>query len=158
MEMLEALFRAGVDVFRLNFSHGNAEEKRELVKMIRRLEARYRHPIGILADLQGPKLRVSTFKVAPRPATPATQPSLLAAVLTRQPRPRTAQSLSPMAKSSRSTSTGRKYPSPPRPPRPPPRPVLNPPPPPPSAPPPFRWTRLVPPPVLTGHVSSLLPY
>ncbi|CAN0281146.1 unnamed protein product [Ascophyllum nodosum] len=61
-EQLESLFLAGVDVFRLNFSHGFHEEKAELVKTIRELEAKYKHPICILADLQGPKLRVGVFE------------------------------------------------------------------------------------------------
>ena len=60
-EMIEKLFLAGVDVFRLNFSHGEPEEKQELVEMIRSLEEEYEHPIAILADLQGPKQRVGTF-------------------------------------------------------------------------------------------------
>jgi pyruvate kinase len=61
VEMLEKLFVAGVDVFRLNFSHGSHEEKRDIVRKIRSIEAKYRHSIGILADLQGPKLRLGTF-------------------------------------------------------------------------------------------------
>ena len=60
-EMLEKLFAAGVDVFRLNFSHGSHDEKRELIEKIRQLEKTHGHPIGILADLQGPKLRVGVF-------------------------------------------------------------------------------------------------
>ena len=55
-EMLERLFLSGVDTFRLNFSHGDHEEKTDLIKRIRRVETKYRHPIGILADMQGPKL------------------------------------------------------------------------------------------------------
>nr|AIT69999.1 pyruvate kinase [Colpomenia sinuosa] len=62
MEQIEALFLAGVDVFRLNFSHGAHEEKAKLVVIIRTIEAKYKHPICILADLQGPKLRVGTFE------------------------------------------------------------------------------------------------
>jgi len=58
-EMIEKLFLAGADVFRLNFSHGSQEQKRELLMMIREVEEKYNHPIGILGDLQGPKLRVS---------------------------------------------------------------------------------------------------
>ncbi|EWM26183.1 pyruvate kinase [Nannochloropsis gaditana] len=60
-EMIEKLFLAGVDVFRLNFSHGAHEEKKALFDIIRGLEVKYNHPIAILADLQGPKLRVGTF-------------------------------------------------------------------------------------------------
>lgn len=58
-EMIEKLFLAGADVFRLNFSHGSQEQKRELLMMIREIEEKYSHPIAILGDLQGPKLRVS---------------------------------------------------------------------------------------------------
>ncbi|CAN0037738.1 unnamed protein product, partial [Ectocarpus sp. 13 AM-2016] len=61
-EQIEALFLAGVDVFRLNFSHGDHDQKAELVSIIRVIEAKYKHPICILADLQGPKLRVGTFE------------------------------------------------------------------------------------------------
>ncbi len=60
-EMIEALFRAGVDVFRLNFSHGTADDHRARCAAIRALEKRYGRPIGVMADLQGPKLRVGTF-------------------------------------------------------------------------------------------------
>eukprot|EP01035_Chromulina_nebulosa_P018739 gene18739-24504_t len=60
-EMIEKLFLAGADVFRLNFSHGEHSEKAALVKIIRDIELKYNHPIAILADLQGPKLRVGIF-------------------------------------------------------------------------------------------------
>ena len=59
--MLEKLFLAGVDIFRLNFSHGAHAEKAAVADRIRELERQYDRPIAILADLQGPKLRVSTF-------------------------------------------------------------------------------------------------
>jgi Pyruvate kinase, barrel domain len=58
MQMIETLFLAGADVFRLNFSHGATHEKQELVHIIRSIEEKYSHPIAILGDLQGPKLRV----------------------------------------------------------------------------------------------------
>lgn len=61
-EMIEKLFIAGVDNFRLNFSHGTHEDHAARVKMIRNIEARHGRPIGIVADLQGPKLRVGKFK------------------------------------------------------------------------------------------------
>lgn len=61
-EMIEKLFLAGADVFRLNFSHGSQEQKKELLIMIREIEEKYSHPIAILGDLQGPKLRVSVVK------------------------------------------------------------------------------------------------
>lgn len=57
-EMIEKLFLAGADCFRLNFSHGSQEQKKELLMTIREIEEKYSHPIGILGDLQGPKLRV----------------------------------------------------------------------------------------------------
>jgi len=56
------LFEAGADVFRINMSHTNHDRMRELVASIRAVEAEYSRPIGILVDLQGPKLRVGTFK------------------------------------------------------------------------------------------------
>ena len=59
--MIEKLFLAGADVFRLNFSHGSQEQKKELLIIIREIEEKYSHPIAILGDLQGPKLRVSRF-------------------------------------------------------------------------------------------------
>lgn len=61
-EMIERLFLAGVDVFRINFSHGEYEEKAELIEKIRKVEARYQHPICILADMQGPKQRCGKFE------------------------------------------------------------------------------------------------
>ena len=61
VEMIETLFLAGADVFRLNFSHGAHEEKAQLVDRIRQVEYKYDHPIAILGDLQGPKLRVGSF-------------------------------------------------------------------------------------------------
>jgi pyruvate kinase len=61
LAMIETLFLAGADVFRLNFSHGTTEQKQELVHIIRSIEEKYSHPIAILGDLQGPKLRVRIF-------------------------------------------------------------------------------------------------
>jgi pyruvate kinase len=60
-EMLARLFRAGADVFRINMSHTSQDRMRELVAMIRAVEAENERPIGILVDLQGPKLRLGTF-------------------------------------------------------------------------------------------------
>ena len=60
-EMIERLFRAGVDVFRLNMSHLPREKLPEKVEVIRTIEREAKHPIGILVDLQGPKLRLGTF-------------------------------------------------------------------------------------------------
>ena len=58
---IRALFEAGADVFRLNMSHGSHEEIAARHAMVRAVEADTGRPIGILADLQGPKLRVGTF-------------------------------------------------------------------------------------------------
>jgi pyruvate kinase len=60
-EQIKALFIAGADVFRLNFSHGEHESHAENYKIIRRIEQEFKRPIGILLDLQGPKLRIGTF-------------------------------------------------------------------------------------------------
>jgi pyruvate kinase len=61
IEVLTRLFQAGADVFRLNFSHGSHEDHLARITMIRELEAKFDRPIGILADVQGPKLRVGRF-------------------------------------------------------------------------------------------------
>ncbi|HUM08615.1 MAG TPA: pyruvate kinase [Acidocella sp.] len=61
-EMIAQLFQAGADVFRLNFSHGAHEDHARRIEMIRAVEQKFRRPIGILADVQGPKLRVGTFQ------------------------------------------------------------------------------------------------
>ncbi|WP_439813569.1 pyruvate kinase [Zavarzinia sp. CC-PAN008] len=61
-EMIRALFEAGADVFRLNMSHGSQDDVRARHAAIRALEAEVGRPIGILADLQGPKLRVGRFR------------------------------------------------------------------------------------------------
>ncbi|MGB7240973.1 MAG: pyruvate kinase [Sulfitobacter sp.] len=60
-EMIHALHIAGADVFRLNMSHGSHEEIREKHAIIRKVEKDTGSPIAILADLQGPKLRVGVF-------------------------------------------------------------------------------------------------
>ncbi|NUB17130.1 pyruvate kinase, partial [Azospirillum brasilense] len=61
-EMLKRLFLAGVDTFRLNFSHGTHEDHAKVHAAIRALEAEMGRPIGILQDLQGPKIRVGTIR------------------------------------------------------------------------------------------------
>jgi pyruvate kinase len=63
--MLMTLFEAGVDVFRLNMSHGSHDEIAERHRIIREIEHQTGRPIGILADLQGPKLRVGRFGDGP---------------------------------------------------------------------------------------------
>ena len=60
-EMIGKLFEAGADVFRLNMSHLPRDRLRNSVQVIRAVEAKYKRPVGILADLQGPKLRVGAF-------------------------------------------------------------------------------------------------
>ena len=60
-DVLVRLFQTGADVFRLNFSHGTHDDHAERFAMIRDLEERFHRPIGILADVQGPKLRVGRF-------------------------------------------------------------------------------------------------
>ena len=59
--MIRKLFEAGADVFRINMSHTSHDKMRELVKTIRNVEISYGRPIGILVDLQGPKLRLGAF-------------------------------------------------------------------------------------------------
>ena len=59
--MIRKLFEAGADVFRINMSHTPHDKMRELVKTIRNVESSYGRPIGILVDLQGPKLRLGAF-------------------------------------------------------------------------------------------------
>jgi pyruvate kinase len=61
-EMVARLFEAGADVFRINMSHSSHDVLRARIKQLRALETKYDRPVGILADLQGPKLRVGTFK------------------------------------------------------------------------------------------------
>ena len=61
-EMIRALFEAGADVFRLNMSHGSHDEQRKRYDIIRKIEKDVGRPIGVLADLQGPKLRVGAFR------------------------------------------------------------------------------------------------
>src|ERR1700733_8524560 len=61
LDILTRLFQTGADVFRLNFSHGTHEDHAARFAMIRELEDKFDRPIGILADVQGPKLRVGRF-------------------------------------------------------------------------------------------------
>ena len=64
-EVLLKLAKAGVDVFRLNFSHGSHEDKAEIIRHITYINEKYNTHVGILADLQGPKLRVGKIKDEP---------------------------------------------------------------------------------------------
>lgn len=61
-EAIRKLFDAGVDVFRLNFSHGTADDHRMRMDIIREIEKEVNRPIAVLADLQGPKLRLGVFE------------------------------------------------------------------------------------------------
>ena len=63
--MIRRLFEAGADVFRLNFSHGTKDDHKRRFDIIRALEAETKRPIGILQDLQGPKIRIGTLKSGP---------------------------------------------------------------------------------------------
>ncbi len=60
-KMIESLVERGVDVFRLNMSHGEREDHSRRIEHIRTIEAKRGRPVGILADLQGPKLRIGSF-------------------------------------------------------------------------------------------------
>ncbi|HSI41470.1 MAG TPA: pyruvate kinase [Xanthobacteraceae bacterium] len=60
-ERIKALYEAGVDVFRLNFSHGTQADHGRVFAIVRALEQECGRPIGVLADLQGPKLRIGKF-------------------------------------------------------------------------------------------------
>ncbi len=61
-EVLENIIRSGVDVVRLNFSHGKPEEHRARANLVREIAASQKRHVGILADLQGPKIRIARFK------------------------------------------------------------------------------------------------
>jgi pyruvate kinase len=63
--VIARLFEAGADVFRINMSHTSPERMRELVASIRAIEFQHGRPIGVLADLQGPKLRLGKFASGP---------------------------------------------------------------------------------------------
>ncbi len=59
--LLEQMIRAGVNVVRLNFSHGTAQDHIDRARMVREAAARAGHEVAIMADLQGPKIRVGKF-------------------------------------------------------------------------------------------------
>ena len=61
-EIIKNLFISGADIFRLNFSHGSLENHRINYNHIRSVEKEVNRPICVIADLQGPKLRVGYFK------------------------------------------------------------------------------------------------
>src|SRR5262245_44623726 len=60
--VLERMFRAGVDVVRMNFSHGTPEDHEKRAELVRELCRKTGRTVGIMADLQGPKIRVGKFK------------------------------------------------------------------------------------------------
>ena len=62
VKMLQRLMHAGVDIFRLNFSHGENSEKKELIDRIREVSGRLGSDVAILADLQGPKIRTGKMR------------------------------------------------------------------------------------------------
>lgn len=61
-EMLARMIMAGVNVVRLNFSHGSAEEHIKRAEIVRAIAAKLNRPIGVLCDLQGPKIRIGKFE------------------------------------------------------------------------------------------------
>lgn len=61
-ETFRKMVRAGLDVVRLNFSHGSHEQKADLIKMVRKVSAEEAKPMCILADLQGPKIRTGVLE------------------------------------------------------------------------------------------------
>lgn len=60
-DRLAALFKVGVNVVRVNFSHGTAEQHTETVRLVREVAVGLGMDVGVLADLQGPKIRIGTF-------------------------------------------------------------------------------------------------
>jgi len=73
LQTITELFDAGVDVFRLNFSHGSHEDHRRRYEIVREVERVSGRPIAVLADMQGPKLRVGTFAAGKVTLTPGAQ-------------------------------------------------------------------------------------
>src|SRR5206468_3747213 len=61
-ERLEQLMRAGMNVARLNFSHGMQQEHEQVIDRVRTISARLGYPVGILQDLQGPKIRTGPLQ------------------------------------------------------------------------------------------------
>jgi pyruvate kinase len=61
-ETMRRLFEAGADVFRVNMSHATHDGLRDIHAIVRKLELEFARPIGILVDLQGPKLRIGKFE------------------------------------------------------------------------------------------------
>ncbi len=63
--VIEQLILAGADVFRINFSHGTPAEQEERVARVHQVAAKVGRHIGIMGDLQGPKIRIESFKSGP---------------------------------------------------------------------------------------------
>ncbi|MEE9412532.1 MAG: pyruvate kinase, partial [Methylococcales bacterium] len=61
-EVMQSMIENGLDVVRLNFSHGDAETQIKRAEMVRDLSAKTGRIIGILVDLQGPKIRIARFE------------------------------------------------------------------------------------------------
>ncbi len=60
--MIEKLIKAGLDVVRINFSHGHVDDHRARVEQVRETAAQYGREVGVLVDLQGPKIRIDRFE------------------------------------------------------------------------------------------------
>jgi pyruvate kinase len=74
-EVLERLLRAGVDVVRLNFSHGKAQDHIDRAELVRASPQKVGKPVALMADLQGPKIRVGKFADGKVHAGPTASPS-----------------------------------------------------------------------------------
>ena len=60
-ETIRALIKAGVDAVRLNFSHGDAQDHIERARMVREISEQANYHVGVIGDLQGPKIRIERF-------------------------------------------------------------------------------------------------
>ncbi|MEN9254447.1 MAG: pyruvate kinase, partial [Gloeomargarita sp. SZTDM-1c_bins_89] len=85
-EVLRAMIEAGVNTFRLNFSHGTHADHQRHIRLIRQLSFELNRPIGILQDLQGPKIRLGTF-----PEGSVVVPTSSTYILTSEPVPCTTE-------------------------------------------------------------------
>jgi pyruvate kinase len=62
MEGIENLYRAGMNVVRINFSHGSHEDHKRTIGYVRKVASKYQYSIPVLMDLQGPKIRIGQMK------------------------------------------------------------------------------------------------
>jgi len=62
--MIDKLLRAGMDVARLNYSHGSHEDRARMVRDLRKASAHHERPVAVLADLQGPKIRTGKLELS----------------------------------------------------------------------------------------------